>query len=187
MSNFRRRVGVALAAPLLFGACGHHDADRASTNDVQGVKLAARDSARVLGPGDVQIVSSDSAVELAIVGDTVIGGLGTKVLDKVRGETDTNKVKGNDFGANIEKMVKQNVADALSHQMLVPVSSIREVTYSDGTLHFRNNNGSEMHVFESSSKGGHDHTTFDEADAQRFIAAFDARKRSSGGNRGAPI
>lgn len=172
-------MGVALAAPFLFGACRHHDSGDAIKSDVVGAKFAARDSARVLGPGDVQIVSTDSAVELAIVGDTVIGGLGTKVLDKVRGETDTSAVKGNGFGANIEKMVKQNVADALSHQMLVPVSSIRDVTYEDGTLHFTSNSGSNMHVFESSSNGSHNHTTFDEADAKRFIAAFDARKRGT--------
>jgi hypothetical protein len=178
VSKFRRRVGVALAAPLLFAACGHHDADDGNAvGQMEGAKFAARDSSRVLGPGDVQIVSTDSAVELAIVGDTVIGGLGTKVLNKVRSETDTADVKGNSFGANIEKMVKQNVASALSHQMLVPVTSIGSVTYEDGTLHFTSVNGSNMHVFESSSNKGSDHTTFTEADARRFIAAFDARKK----------
>ena len=177
MSKLRWTVGVALAAPLLFGACSHHDADDADGKvQVAGAKFTARDSNRVLGPGDVQIASTDSAVELAIVGDTVIGGLGAKVLNKVRSATDTGAVKGDGFGANIEKMVKQNVADALGHQMLVPVSSIRDVTYQDGTLHFTSSSGSNMHVFESSRNNGRDHTTFSEADAKRFIAAFNARK-----------
>ena len=177
MSKFPRSLGVACVAPLLFLGCGHRDASDANKGDVPGAKFEARDSARLLGPGDVQIVSTDSAVELAIVGDTVIGGLGTKVLNKVRAETDTTAVKGNGLGANIEKMVKQNVADALAHQMLVPISSIREVTYEHGTLHFTSTSGSNMRVFESSSNGGRDHTTFNEADARRFIAAFDARKK----------
>jgi hypothetical protein len=99
------------------------------------------------------------------------------VLNKVRSETDTAAVQGNGLGANIEKMVKQNVADALSHQMLVPISSIRSVTYENGTLHFTSSSGASMHVFENSSKGDRDHTTFNEADARRFIAAFDARKK----------
>ena len=178
MSTFRRSVGVALAAPLLFAGCGHRDADDSKAVErVAGATFAARDSGRVLGPGDVEIVSTDSALELAIVGDTVIGGLGTKVLNKVRSETDTTDVKGNSFGANIEKMVKQNVADALSHQMLVPVASIGSVTYENGTLRFTSASGANMRVFESSSKGERDQTTFSEPDARRFIAAFDARKK----------
>lgn len=178
MSKFRRSLGVALAAPVILVACGH--SDRSSDSAAGGVavgdvKFAARDSSRILGPGDVQIASTDSAVEVGIFGDTIVGGLGRKVLDRVQSETDTTAVKGNGLGASIEKLVKKNVADALSHQLLFPISQISDVRYEDGSLQFYGNNGSKMHVLENSN-GKNNHSTFTEADAARFIAAFKARK-----------
>lgn len=175
----RRRAGVILLTPLLLAACRHRDRDDSSVAGANA-KFAARDSTRVLHPGDVQIASKDSAVELAIFGDTIVAGLGKKVLDKVRGETDTASVGGTGLAASIEKSVKSSVASALSHQLLFPVADVSDVKDEGGRLVFYAKNGSKMHLFESSSRGRENNQTFSEADAQRFIAAFKARKASTG-------
>ena len=177
MPAILRVLGVAVAVSLTLSACSgdasDHELQKTSARDA---RFVARDSNRVPGPGDVQIVSTDSAVELGIFGDTVVAGLGRKVLDKVRNETDTAVVKGSGFGADLEKFVKKNVADALSHQVLFPIAEISDVRYADGSLQFYGNGGAKMHVFESSSKERSNTSTFTEPDAQRFIAAFKARK-----------
>jgi hypothetical protein len=177
----RRRAGVILVIPLLLAACRHRDRDRDGSS-VAGAnaKFEARDTARVLHAGDVQIASTDSAVELAIFGDTIVAGLGKKVLDKVRGETDTASVTGTGLAASIEKSVKSSVASALSHQLLFPLADVSDVKDEGGRLVFYAKNGSKMHLFESSSRGKENNQTFSEADAQRFIAAFKARKASTG-------
>jgi hypothetical protein len=166
-----------VAVPLILAACSSHDSnDGTQKTSITDAKFVARDSTRVLGPGDVQIASTDSAVELGIFGDTMVAGLGRKVLDKVRNETDTAAVQGSGLGANLEKFVKQNVANALNHQMLFPVAEISDVQYSDGSLQFYGSGGAKMHVFENKSDDKGNHSTFSEPDAQRFIAAFKARK-----------
>jgi hypothetical protein len=179
---FTLRIAVlALAAPLCLAACrGRSDRDATRAN--AGVTFHARDSLRTLGPGDVQIASADNGIEIALVGDSVVTGFGPKVLDEINAKTDTFAVTGNGFGASIEKMVKSSVAGALSHQLLFPVKSISDVRYTDGRLEFYNADGSRMHLFENSKSNGKDTTmTFRREDADRFIAAFHARKATIGG------
>jgi hypothetical protein len=180
--NVRQVLSVAVfIVPLALAACGDHDdVDVAKGGKADNVKFVGRDSNRVAGPNDVQITSSDSAVDLAIIGDTVVAGLGDKVINKVRDKTDTTKVSGNGFAAGIEKMVKSTVADAMSHQVLIPVSEINDVRYEDGGLRFYGKNGSKMHVFENSRNGKGGTSAFNEADAQRFITVFKERKAHTG-------
>ena len=174
----RRMLGViVMTLSFLFG-CSHRDRDNSS--GIADAKFSARDTTRILRPGDVQIASTDSAVELAIVGDTIVAGLGRKVLDEVRVKTDTADVAADGFAASIEKAVKSSVASALSHQLLFPVADVSDVKSEDGKLVFYARNGSRMHMFEGSSRGKRTHQTFSDADAQRFIAAFKARKARAG-------
>jgi hypothetical protein len=179
MPFVRRLAGVTLLTPFVIAACRHRDRADASAGAADA-KFVARDSTRVLGPGDVQIASTDSAVEVGIIGDTIVTGLGKKVLDKVRAETDTGQVTGNGFAANLEKTIKSSVASALGHQLLIPVSDVSEVKDEDGKLVFYAKNGSKMHLLESSDHGTTKRQTFSDADAQRFIAAFKARKAHGG-------
>jgi hypothetical protein len=190
VSKFRRSIGVACVLPLFLAACGSgndkgiasrtaagNSAAAASSDSADNVRLAARDSSRKLGAGDVQIANSDTALEIGLYGDTVVAGLGKKVLDKVNGNSDSAKTaKGGNLGSDIERMVRSTVAGALGHQVLIPVSSISDVKYADGSLEFYDTKGKKMHMFESSGSNGHDRSTFAEPDAQRFIAAFKARK-----------
>jgi hypothetical protein len=181
MSKVRSLLSVAIViAPLVLAACGgDHEVALSKGDSADHVKFAGRDTNRVIGPNDVQIQSADSAVELAIVGDTVIVGLGQKVIAKVREKTDTTNA-GDGFAGGIEKMVKNTVADALSHQVLMPVAEISDVKYEDGGLRFYGKNGSKMHVFENSRKNKDGTTAFSESDAQRFISVFKERKAHTG-------
>jgi hypothetical protein len=169
----RHVLAIATVSSLLTAACF---GDR-SSGRTRDVRFSSRDSTRTLGPGDVQIASIDSTIELAIIGDTVFTGLGKKVLDEVRQKTDTAAVAGNGFAAGIEKMVKSTVANALGSQLLIPVSSIEDVRYNDGRLQMIGRDGGRMRFFENSrSNGRRVSDSFNPDDAERFIKAFRARK-----------
>ena len=108
-----RHIQLPLLLVLAAGAaCRHQDADdkvpmsmsRPSATALADVPLAA---------GDIRIISADGGVDLALIGDSISGGLSQSALTKVRRETDTNAVHGNDFSASIEKMVKGTVQSAL--------------------------------------------------------------------------
>ena len=176
---FDRRVfGAIVLMPCILADCRHRDRDDAST--VADARFSARDSTRTLRLGDVQISSTDSAVELAIIGDTIVAGLGKKVLDEVRDNTDTAEVMGNGFAASIERAVKSSVASVLNHQLLFPVADVGDVQSEDGKLVFYGKDGSKMHMFERSNRGRPNRQTLSDADARQFIAAFRARKAHAG-------
>src|SRR5438067_9754639 len=114
------RVGVAIiATPLVFAGC-RSETRRVSVHDAGFVD---RDSTRRLGPGDIRIISTDTTIEVTLVGDTVVTGLAAKALAKVKAETDTAAVTGTGFSAKLEKMIKSGVQSALNKQLTFPVSS----------------------------------------------------------------
>ena len=160
-------------------ACRHQDADdtvrmnmsRPPATVASDVPLAA---------GDIRITSADGNVDLALIADSISGGLSQSALAKVRRETDTNAVQGSDFGASIEKMVKGTVQSALRTRVSFPLSAVREVRYDGKRL-----------VFDWTGKAqpgfGHvnvDHKdvleSFTPDDAQRFVIAVRARQRERG-------
>ena len=102
---------IFVAAVLLTAACRHKD-DDASDVPVH-LSRGADTSHYVMQPGDIRIASVDSGVDLALLGDTISGGLSAKTLAKVKHETDTGAVKGSGLGAEIERMVKGSVQSAL--------------------------------------------------------------------------
>src|SRR5262245_61528012 len=109
--------GVALAMPMFVIACGDTKTRVTGGRDRSNATFAARDTTRKLGPGDVLIVNADSSIELGLYGDSIITGFGTKVMNEIRDKTDTGAVSGSGFAASIEKMVKNSVASAMSHQI----------------------------------------------------------------------
>lgn len=133
-----------------------------------------------LAAGDIRITSMDGGVDLALIGDSISGGLSTTALAKVRRETDTNAVSGNDLGASIEKIVKGTVQSALGTRVTFPLSAVREVRYDGKRL-----------VFDWAGKAqpgfGHVNVdnkdvleSFNPDDAQRFVIAVRARQRERG-------
>ncbi|CAN5784192.1 hypothetical protein BH11GEM1_BH11GEM1_11670 [soil metagenome] len=170
---------IPLLVLVASAACRHQDADdkvpmhmsRPSATAPADVPLAA---------GDIRITSMDGGVDLALIGDSISGGLSTTALAKVRRETDTNAVSGNDLGASIEKIVKGTVQSALGTRVTFPLSAVREVRYDGKRL-----------VFDWAGKAqpgfGHVNVdnkdvleSFNPDDAQRFVIAVRARQRERG-------
>ncbi|HEY4138122.1 MAG TPA: hypothetical protein VGN65_06710 [Casimicrobiaceae bacterium] len=176
-----RRCAVAAiaAAPMLVAACGGGHDVQVNGARLHDAGLVRRDSTRVLGPGDIRISSQDSSYEVAIVGDSMVAGFGARMRTKLHTDLDTSQVAGTGIGASIEKMVKGTVANALDHELELPLSEISDVQAQDGRLIFFDKNGKRMNMFKS-DKGDNDSKAFREADADAFVAAFKSRKASHG-------
>ena len=163
---------LALAASGLV-AC-RKDRDRAPENS----KLARRDSALALGPGDVAIVNRDSSVEMAVVGDRIIVRLSDKTMAKVRRETDTSTVRDSGFSGSIERLVKSTVQSALSQQVTYPVADVTDARYEDGEIKLAVR-GREPRLFANTKVDGKRlMESFPPADAERFVAAVNARREA---------
>jgi hypothetical protein len=180
-----RILGVALVAAPLFVLAGCHR-DRGKSAEVEksaeslDPSLASHDSTRTLGPGDIRIENADSTIELALIGEKIVTGLGTKVIDKVKRATDTAAVTGTGFGSSIERMVKSTVQTAMSKEVTFPLASFQDVRYEGGRLEFYGTDGKKSRFFQDShEKGKPISETFRPADAERFVAAFHARKHGT--------
>ena len=171
-------IGVVVAVPLVIAACdrGSRHMRVSSGRDRSSATFASRDTNRVLGPGDVRVMNTDSSVEIAVIGDSIVTGFGPRVIAEIQKSTDTSTA-GNGFGASIEKMVKSAVADALNHEMKYAIADVQDVRFEDGKLQFYWKDGSRMKILESTHSNNKPISeTFSVAEAQRFIAAFHARK-----------
>lgn len=168
------KVGVAvLATSIVLGGCR---TDRREVG-VRNAGFIARDSTRRLGPGDLRIVSTDSSIEITLLGDNVMTGLADKALAKVKQEMDTAAVKGTGLSAKFERFVKSSVQSVVDKQVLFPVSSVGDVRYDDGNLEFFDQDGKRMAMFgresrDSASRSG----MFSPEDARAFIAAYRSKK-----------
>jgi hypothetical protein len=169
------RLGVVLmAAPALLLGC--RSSDRSDVQ-VRNAGFVNRDSTRVLGAGDIRIVSIDSTMELTLAGDTIMTGLAAKALAKVKEETDTGAVSGSGFSAKLEKMIKSSVQSALTKQLTFPVAAVGDVRFDGGQLELLSTSGKRMASFGGSTKDSTSRSgKFSPADARAFIAAFRARK-----------
>src|SRR5215216_3538759 len=176
MTGVDRSVITALAAMVFAAACHRDRQDDAGLN-LDEASFVARDTSRVLREGDLRIMTSDSSIELALVGDSIMTGLSQQVLNKIHDKTDTTAVAGNGRGATIEKMVKSTVAKTVNRELHYPIAAISDIRYEDGELRFFADNGSRMRLFESARVNGRRLSeAFNPADARRFVDAFHARK-----------
>ncbi|MEO5814785.1 MAG: hypothetical protein ABIT20_05850 [Gemmatimonadaceae bacterium] len=165
---------IVLATVLATVACSHKED---ATPDVP-VKLSrSTDTSRYeMQPGDIRIASIDSGVDLALLGDTISGGLSAKTLNKVKHETDTAAVKGSGLGSEIERMVKGTVQGALATRINIPLSAVRDVHY-DGKKIVFDWNGKPPKAFDNVKVDKREALeSFSAEDAQRFVAAVRARK-----------
>lgn len=131
-----------------------------------------------LGPGDVRIASTDGALVLSLVGDTVRMRLGDSATAKMRHAVDTSGAPTSGFGGFVASTVKAAVGGAMGEMarfaVLLPVRDIKELRYENGTLHFGTADG------RLGRKGTSGDARFAPADAERFMAAVRARQRALG-------
>ncbi len=168
----------ALAATSTVVACRHHDRD--DDTDYQVTPAGAWSSDTTLHGGDLRIVDERNSVELALIGDSISGGLSRRTLDKIKRETDTTHIQGNGFGASLEKLIKGTVVSALGTRITIPVKDVTDIRYEDGTLRITTK-GSKGHLFEHTKVNDHNAMeSFRPVDAERFVAAVQARQRQLG-------
>ena len=140
--------------------------------------IANRDTALRLGPGDVRIATTDSSMELALVGQRILVRFGERAREQIRRETDTSTVHDSGFGGSIERLVKSTVASALDKQIEYPLSDVREASYDNGEIRLETSRG---RLLERTQVHGKPLSrSFAPQDAQRFVAAVQARKAGRG-------
>jgi hypothetical protein len=176
--NARRLLGVALvAAPLIVAGCRHRD-DARKKEELADARAVHQDSIAPLGPGDIRIFDADTSIELALIGQNVVGGLSQKTLNKVKRDmAKDSSDKGSGFGASIANIVKTSVSSALGTRITYPVADIQDVRVEDGKLNFYWKDGKRMHLFDNTKVNDKPvRESFSTADAEAFAAAFRARK-----------
>ena len=172
------RKALLLAALVVIASCRHGDEEPKVPVSVS--RATDTTAARPLAAGDIRIASVDGSIDLAMIGDSISGGLSLATLAKVRQKTDTGAVTGTGFGASIEKMVKASVRSAIGTRMGVPVSSVKDVRY-DGKRIVFDWNGKAPTDFANAKVNNKDvMASFGADDAQRFVDAVHARKRALG-------
>lgn len=190
MANQCGRLVAALLLGVAIG-CSSGEDGRSSTDtrpavdsasahgtnaDVSATHAPTTTASDSLAEGDVRIVTTGGQLDLALIGDSVSSGLSPKAMQEVRAETDTMRVSGTGFGAEIEKMVKGTVHDAVGKRVTFPLSEVREVRYDGERLVFEWT-GEPRKLFDQAKINGKPFlASFAPEDARRFAAAVNARK-----------
>ena len=185
-----RRIILSLVAASMWaiacsGGDSHGERDREQHPSAEAASAATTltpDSgwigggAEVLAAGDIRIVTTNGGVDLALLGDSISSGLSPQALRKVRDETDTAKVHGSGFGADLEKMVKGTVQGAVGKRAVFPLSEVRAARYDGDRIVFEWS-GEPRKIFDNMKMDGKPLlASFAPDDARRFVDAVNARK-----------
>lgn len=130
-----------------------------------------------LGPGDIRIFDADSAVDLTLVGNKILAGLSPKTVAEVKGEMEKSSGDTSGIGGSISQIVKRSVAGAIGTHAAFPLSDIRDIRYENDQIVFDWTDGGKHELFSGTTVNSHKASkSFRREDAERFIAAFRARK-----------
>ncbi len=187
-----RRVVLAVCAPLAMVACGGSDKTAAAGDDPenssaeQGVRVTTGSSDSLsLADADVRIHSTDGAITLAVLRDSVVMQLSDSVRAKVKQEMDSSmRSAGKDggMGAAIANVVGSAVSAAVNSAMSIavhaPAAAVTDLRYENGRLHFKVK-GDNVNISSGGKGNDKDGAMFAEADARRFIEAVEKAKTRS--------
>ena len=200
--------GAAAFLIVAIAACGPSREQRAAAAQQeqveelgkQAARLAAGDSSpvgratvdgrvglpQVAGAaGDsMRITSTDGTVVYTLARDTVRMQLGDSLVHHVRQEVNASAdSSAGSFTGFIKSTVAGAVGSAMSFVIRTPVRDIKSARYDDGELRIETRGGGLNNGTFSvgSHKDTDKHpTTFARADAERFVAAIEARQRALG-------
>ena len=175
---------AACVLPIALAACSHGEAEH--------VSFSSSDTARALpplGPEDVAVTSTDGAVMMAVVGDTVRMQLTDSLRDHVRSEVEHSVAKDSSdgIGGMIARTVGGAVSGAVSGAMgfvvRVPVQDVEDIRYEHGRIMFSTRGTRGDGHISIESRGPHDGNDssggrFSEADGRRFVEAVQRRQRA---------
>lgn len=168
-----RRLLVPIALLILVACSGR---DKKSGMDVSFGQAAAQTSAEEpLGPGDVRVTSTDGAVVLALVGDSVRFQLSDSLRNKVKQQIDS-AADTSGIAAMVTRSVSGIVSSAMGFVVRIPVQDIQDIRYEDGRIQFESKSGNSKFQMNGRGNGGDDHGKFSEADGRRFVDAVKRRQ-----------
>ena len=187
----RRRVGIMIRILLIMGTfvfIGVWISNRVPEGPKNVSVQREAPPVTALGPGDLQIISTDGSVDLILQGDKIMGGLSPAMVAKIRDEmTEATAKDSSGFGGMIAGIVKQGVASAIGTHVTYPVAEVTELYFKDGQLTLKTRSGGDKEqsfgeIKIDDDKGGErkEPARFSTADGDRFVAAFNARKKELG-------
>ena len=163
---------LAATALLLATACSN-DKEKADINVTMGGDSA---SAMVLADGDVKITSTDGAIVLAVIGDTMRMQLSDSLRNSVNAEISAKTGDKDGLAATITRSVGSVVNSALGFSLRVHVDDVENLRYENGTLQWRTRGGNMNMSSKGDASGRGDNARFTEEDAQKLIAAVESRQ-----------
>jgi len=166
-------LGV-VAATIALGGCGGDSGTRVS---LSGDSTATEP----LADGDVRITSTDGALILAVIGDSVVIQMSDSVRQAVRSDIQDEAANAGRLGAMIGNAVGAAVNAALGITVRVPAEKVSNLRYENGNLRFDVEGGAGVKLNSSASdsmstisNGKNNGGAFTEADAMQFIDAVRA-------------
>lgn len=138
-------------------------------------------AAATLGPGDAQIFSRDSSVNLILQGDKILAGLSPQTVAKIRADLEksgaTDDTSG--LGGSIAQFVKKTVADKIGTHVVYSLADIRDIHYENDEIVLEDLKGNRKRMFGNVKVNKHPVSeSFPPEDAQRFVELVRARKKS---------
>lgn len=132
-------------------------------------------------PGELRIVSTDGAVVYTLLRDTVRMQLSDSLVRDVRRKIERDSDASADgFAGFFKRTVAGAVGGAMGFVVRTPVRDIQSARYENGELRIESKNGHGNLSVGGKHDGKHDRTTFAPADAERFVAAVNGRRRALG-------
>ncbi len=160
-------VATEIALLLLTAACQKSDrpgSDRSSSGGAP---------ARLSGDSLV-IRTTDGAIKLGLVHDTIFMGLTDSVLAVAQQDMARDTETKSAIAGTIERLVKKSVSSALRTRLKYPLADIDSAHYSDGAIKFAYRDRRTM-AFEDVKQNGHKALqSFTPDDAQKFVAAVNS-------------
>jgi hypothetical protein len=177
------RIGLILGTIVFVVSwIGGRVVDKVAEKTAEGISVTKQGpDVALLGPGDLQILTTDGNFDVTLVGNKISAGLSPKMIAQVRDEMAKESKDETGFGAVIAGAVKSGVASAIGIHVSWDLANIREVQYKDGKLTIIDRDGDTHGLSgDSKDKNGKENARFAPEDAERFIAAVNKRKAELG-------
>lgn len=138
-------------------------------------------AAAQLGPGDLQILTTDGSVDVTLSGNKISAGLSTKMQEQMRAEMAKEVSKETSgLGAVIAGAVTSGVASMVGIHVSWDLANVKEVRFKDGPTLIDKDGDTHGLSEDSKTDKTSDKARFSTADAERFIAAVNKRKAELG-------
>jgi hypothetical protein len=119
-------------------------------------------------------------VNLILQGNNILAGLSPQKVAQIRAEIDastTDDTSG--LAGSIAKLVKEQVADKIGTHVVYPLEDVRDIRYENNEIVIEDLKGNRRRLFGNVKVNRHPVSeSFAPADAERFVEAVRARKRS---------